>query len=239
MKQYNPALPVISVHIPKCGGISFKTILHKWFGDGLLEHLEESIENPVPPKHELPSGSVLDDYPDGLCIHGHFHNDRQWGVEDYYPGMTQQITFVRDPWEIVKSMYFYRKHQKAIGSPTEAWDGNAFHEAYPDLQAWLSVQHQSHIPNYLPRALNLDNYKDLLEEHFLFMATLEDFQLGVNVLGRILDKPTILTPIENAAPRRESIDNEDMLKARFIDNNPLAYAIWDFARHWMITASQG
>lgn len=238
MKNYDPGKPVISVHIPKCGGISLKTILFKWFGDGLMEHLEDSIDNPVPPRHILPGrDELLAQYPDGLCVHGHFHNNRQWGVEDYYPGSDQQITFIRDPWEIVKSMYFYRKHQKAIGSPTEDWDGDSFHQTYPDLATWLQQQKHSHIPNYFPRAMTMDNYKDLLEERFLFLGTLEDFQLGVNVLGRILGKQTILTPIENAAPRRESMDNEAELRHIFMENNPLAYAVWHYAADWLKRAA--
>ncbi len=96
MKKYNNEKPLISIHIPKCGGSSFKEVLQKWFIGGFYSHYFNEKSNKMPQKYVLSAG---------ICVHGHFNKARGFGIKDYYPEVDQFITFLRDPFEITTSDY--------------------------------------------------------------------------------------------------------------------------------------
>src|SRR4051812_45942379 len=98
MKAYNPKIPLLSIHIPKCGGTSFLQILRKWFGKDLHLHYFDEVNAKMPP--HAPVKNFLGMYRKDICIHGHFNHNRKFGVDDYYPEIRQAITFIRDPLEI-------------------------------------------------------------------------------------------------------------------------------------------
>src|SRR5215468_759555 len=101
MRPYNKDKPLISLHIPKCGGSSFHAVLERWFGMGLyLHYFRGPLNEERPRKYELKSGT---------CVHGHFSRRRKTGVLDYYPEAEQFIIIVRDPFEMAVSYYFYAK----------------------------------------------------------------------------------------------------------------------------------
>src|SRR5262245_8731415 len=127
MKLYDPEKPLISLHIPKCGGTSFRAVLQHWFGPNLYRHcFYERLTKP-PRKYDLEGG---------MCIHGHFNRKRQIGVSDYYPEVDQFITILRDPFEMTVSRYFYAKGKGATrfrdGHPVEAMQ-----ERFADVRAYL------------------------------------------------------------------------------------------------------
>ena len=103
MKNYNRNETLISIHIPKTGGTSLRKILRKWFGEKLFLHYFNEKDCSMPVKYEFASG---------ICIHGHFNSRRGFGINDYYPQATQFITFLRDPFDILISRFFYEKEKK-------------------------------------------------------------------------------------------------------------------------------
>jgi hypothetical protein len=107
MKKYDSKKPLISIHIPKCAGNSFVITLRKWFKENLYLHYFDEKNNKAPQRYNLKAGILSRKFKKGICVHGHFNNERNFGVRDYYPEADQFITILRDPLEILQSRYFY------------------------------------------------------------------------------------------------------------------------------------
>jgi len=147
MKTYNPGKPLISLHVPKCAGQSFRWLLTGWFCDNFFIHYFQQ-HNALPEKHPLKPG---------MCIHGHFDRRKNMGATDYYPAVDQFITLLRDPLEMAISNYFFwkrkaRQRQIDLGIITEGGEHD-----YKSIDDFFRKRHCSHILNFLPDDLNADN----------------------------------------------------------------------------------
>jgi hypothetical protein len=86
---------IVSIHVPKCAGTSFRHVLDRMYGDriwynyGAIFCREQAREGLIPPGTEI--------------IHGHFIGD---SFDDLFP-QRQLLTWVRDPVERVVSNYFH------------------------------------------------------------------------------------------------------------------------------------
>jgi hypothetical protein len=86
---------IVSIHVPKCAGTSFRHVLDRmygnriWYNYGAIFCREQAREGVVPPGTEI--------------IHGHFLGDSFDGL---YP-QRQLLTWVREPVERVVSNYFH------------------------------------------------------------------------------------------------------------------------------------
>lgn len=108
---YNSKEPLISLHIPKTGGTSLRTILLRWFPNGqFLEHYPNN--GLLPLRHDC-RGPV--------CIHGHFNSTRGFGVAEYYPHASQFITFLRDPFNRICSLCFFLTRQNGVAAAFLRW----------------------------------------------------------------------------------------------------------------------
>ncbi len=84
---------IISIHIPKCAGTSFRHALEEAYGAGLwLNYGDDYSIDAVPPCTE--------------CIHGHMLGD---AYKNVFPGH-QTITMVRNPVQRVVSNYYHFLH---------------------------------------------------------------------------------------------------------------------------------
>jgi Sulfotransferase family len=84
---------IISLHIPKCAGTSFRHTLEEAYGAGLwLNYGDDFSFDAVPPCTE--------------CIHGHIPGD---AYNEIFPGH-QTITMVRNPVQRVVSNYYHFLH---------------------------------------------------------------------------------------------------------------------------------
>ena len=152
MKQYDPKKPLISIHLPKCGGTSFAEILKRWFGKEYLEHYHDERRNKHPRRYNLYQDPYRQHFIPNLCIHGHFNNERGNGVERYYPEVDQYITIIRDPFELHLSAYFFRKRREKEHSGSVYWAG----EPHPiiannwNLEDYLRESKKSHLLSFFP-----------------------------------------------------------------------------------------
>lgn len=99
---------IVSIHIPKTAGTSFRSDLSQLFGDRLLQDYDDWPESRVPEArahHErnraavLAEAAVIADRYD--AIHGHFLAGKYGGV---FP-VTALVTMVRDPYQHAVSSY--------------------------------------------------------------------------------------------------------------------------------------
>jgi hypothetical protein len=218
MIKYDPAKPLISLHIPKCGGQSVRRVLKNRFGDNFYLHYFQK-RNAMPEKYELEPG---------ICIHGHFNKTKGFGVDDYYPGVEQIITFLRDPLEIVISNYFFwkrtaRKRQIDLGYLKEG----SKHD-YRDIEDFFEKRPASHIPDFLPGNITLYNFKEVFEKRFVYTGIVEDMKTSLAIMGQKLGFECSEDVWINKSERNEKISPKT--KERFIENNSLAYEIYNYAK---------
>lgn len=225
MKKYNPERPLISIHIPKCAGTSFRKVLKSWFGRRLFLHYYNEQRNKPPKKYrtyKLFNRKLLRP---GLCIHGHFNGKRGHGAEDYYPELDQYITVLRDPFQVHLSNYFYAKTQ----GDNLLWAGKPSDIVFNNygIENYLSEKKKSFILNFLPAGISLNNYRQILEEKFIYVGIAEDLQRSVEQLAIRLGFPPVKTQFQNVSPRKEGIP--DGAREEFIRNNPLEMALYEYA----------
>jgi hypothetical protein len=86
---------ILSIHIPKCGGTSFRHVLRKIYGDGLWLNYGTIFSRPQAHPSLLPAGTN--------CIHGHFLGN---AFDELVP-QPELVTWLRHPVERVVSNYFH------------------------------------------------------------------------------------------------------------------------------------
>lgn len=202
MIPYDPAQPLISIHVPKTAGSSFRVVLDQWFGrDRVFYHYADEQAGMLPVKHQ---------WQPGICIHGHFNRNRGIGVHDYYPQATQFITFLRDPFATRVSLYFYLKQTGA----TFPWGrGRARIDelctTLPDFVR-LAGDNRGSIPGqtflqFMPEPITAADYRKRLFEKFLFVGITERMQADLDRLSEILGLPPVTAPTDNKSRYDEEI----------------------------------
>jgi hypothetical protein len=86
---------LVSVHVPKCAGTSFRRVLEGVYGEALWLTYGSVVTRDNVRSEAVPAGTA--------CIHGHFFADT---FDDIFPGRTL-ITWLRDPVERVVSTYHH------------------------------------------------------------------------------------------------------------------------------------
>jgi hypothetical protein len=160
------------------------------------------------------------------CIHGHFNRERGLGVQDHYPEVDQFITILRDPLEIHLSNYFYLKKLKENAFSDGQRIEMAVDPAY-DLKRYLEESKKSFMLLHFPRELTMDNYREILSRHFVYIGITEDLQTSVDQLATKLGFPSVEVPVVNVSPRSE--ETPDGAREEFIHNNHLEYLVYEYA----------
>lgn len=220
MKVYNQKDVLISIHIPKTAGSSFRFVLKEWFGEKLYNHYFNEKKGEMPLKLNFKDNLSQS----GVCVHGHFNKKRGFGVYDYYPETKQIISIVRDPLEISLSNYFYNKKLKNNGDWYRA--GKKIERQQMDLDDYL-INANSHLLQFFPWDLNINNFKEIINNNFIHLGVSENLQTTVNILAKKLDKPKIKVPNRNISPRDEQPSKEAI--EYFKSRHKLEYAIYNYA----------
>jgi hypothetical protein len=164
----------------------------------------------------------------GTCIHGHFNRKREIGLLDYYPQAQQVITFMRDPFDASISKYFYwktkgRANQLRIGRLTEGSEHD-----YSSLDDFFSKRPKSHFLKFFPYPVTFENYKEVIDRYFIYIGFLENYQTSLERLQVLLGFENLSLGHINPASRDENLSEE--LKANFMAENKLTYAVYHYAR---------
>jgi hypothetical protein len=225
MRAYDPSQPLIFTHIPKCAGSSFVRLLRQWFGTGyhkLNQDETRDIELPRVATQDA-AGNWL---PDVRCIHGHFNHGRRYGLPYYYPEVSQYITVLRDPFDIVVSMYFFFKKRSLAGEFLFRGRPVDIREHYPSVEYYVR-DYPYWLYDHWPQDVNLTNYRRKLSEHFVYIGVFEDMPRSIERLAGILGKRPIELPRVNASEYDEPIPVH--LRDRFHADYPLLTKTYEFA----------
>ena len=169
---------LVSVHIPKCAGTSFRHILHEVFGPRLWLNYGTIF---------VRAQAQLDLVPPGIaCIHGHFFAD---AFDDVLP-QRSLITWLRHPVERVVSNYHH-----FLRSPDMRDDCcRVLHERKLSLTQFAELDWMR---NEATRYMAGKSLSD-----FAFVGIAERFTASLALLARQLDWPT------GFGPRRDNVNPE-------------------------------
>jgi len=188
MVPYDPGRSLVSLHIPKTAGTSFRAVLQTWFGDGLHLHY---------PAHGRPQRVA--DRP-GVCVHGHFNRDIGMGVNDYYPDARQFITILREPFDRFVSLWLFLDRHRS----REGWN---MLDGYPTFEPWFADHKRRALDDpattflrHLPEPATDEGLEALFRRRFVAVGVTERLQDSVDLIARRLGKQSVLVPHENRAP---------------------------------------
>lgn len=175
------ALELISLHIPKTAGTSFRNTLVQVYGatsvirlDIGLVHQETRIEEQVYTEPHLPSGVRV--------VHGHFHYPTLQARFPIAPEVPV-ITWLRDPVERVVSNYFYLARRLREELQEEARGLNILSKMQRSLLEYAQQdQAQNRMSKFLAgRPL----------ESFHFVGLVAHYEEDLQALARRLAWPTV------------------------------------------------
>ena len=214
---------IFFIHIPKCGGTSFLEILKNWFGKKLYLHYYDEKTITKPKKLKLKK-TFSNSYISDLCIHGHFNKSRGFGISDYYPGIKQFITILRDPVEMQISRYFHWKKQIETGNDLR--DGQKIYFEYKNIDDFLDKTNSAMLLHF-PKEITNDNYVECIDSNFIHIGVINDLQNSVNKIADKLRKPRIAISHNNPSERTEN-PSASTIK-RFMEKSKLEYKIYNYA----------
>ncbi len=172
---------VLSVHIPKTAGVSFRKILAQLYcEDFLLKYWQMTDAY----------GQVVATIPPHIrCIHGHYAADV---LLPYYPD-AQLITWIRDPVERVVSSYFHRLREPDWQHPVT----RELHEKNLSLVEFASLElMRNEIARY---------FAGRAPEDFAFIGLVESFEACLARFFREFGFRPIDIPRENCNPGRHTL----------------------------------
>ena len=168
----------------------------------------------------------------GTCVGGHFSRKKGRGLLQCHPQARQCLTFLRDPWEVSLSNYFYWKNknrqfniERGLLHPGDIRD-------YRNLDDYLSKT-SSYILNFFPEAVTAGNYRDMIDKYFVFVGIVEDMQESADRVADILGRARIEIPRMNVSSRDEQPPEE--ARRAFAERHALEYEIYHYIRDNKLT----
>jgi hypothetical protein len=132
------------------------------------------------------------------CVHGHFDHGRGYGLPYYYPEIDQYFTILRDPFDLVVSMYFFAKGRSARGQFWFRGEPVDLRDQFPNVESYVRT-YPYWLFNHLPQDITLANYEEKLEDRFVYIGIFEDLQTSIDNLGLVLGKPQTQLPKFNVS----------------------------------------
>lgn len=219
MRTYDPSKPLIAIHVPKSAGTSLHDTFRSWFGKrNYFRHAYNEEKGRMPKHQKL---AKRNGQPRPICIHGHFNRERGFGIQDYYPTVDQFVTILRDPFDMAVSEYhdirgrgqgWKDKSRVPTGSIEEHLDANP-----PNMLV------------HFPHPMTMQNWEEQLHEQFIYIGITEDLDTSMKVMAGHLgfDPPA---PVPNKNRASSKYERPEELRARYQEQNPVEFAVYEFAR---------
>jgi len=193
----------------------------------LRKHYHNERKDRPPKKHNL---FLLSLFQKQTIIYGHFNNLRGFGVKDYYPNVDQFISILRDPFELTVSSYFYVRANSKNWKDQDAVPSGSLAQFISDTDI--------NMLNHFPRVITRDNYKEIIEQYFVYIGIVEHLQESLRMIAHKLGKNfnSSEVPHANATSRDQIID--DGAKSRFKEKHELEYLVYEYAKQRHLEQAQ-
>ena len=203
LKAYSSEKPVIFVHVPKCAGTSFIGLLRRWFGETYHHPHQDESRDVLLPKVEVKLANGQWN-PKIKCIHSHFDSGRGYGLPEHYPEVDQYFTVMRDPFDMIVSMYFFVKGRSERGEYRYRGKVIDIREQYPNLRSYLEVPH-AWVEDHLPADLTVENCEDYVASRFVYLGRFEALQPSVDRLADVLGMQRVVLRKHNESTYSEEV----------------------------------
>ena len=225
MRPYDPEQPLIYTHIPKCAGSSVVRLLKHWFQNDYHKLNQDETQDIL-----LPRVATRDNdgnwLPHVKVIHGHFNHGRGYGLPYFYPEINQYFTILRDPFDVLVSMYFFAKGRSREGKFWYRGAAVDLREVYPSVEHYVR-SYPYWLFDHLPVDITLANYREKLAEKFVYIGVFEDLQTTVNHLAGMLGREPAELPHVNVSTYDEPIPEH--LREQVYHDYPLLKRLHEFA----------
>lgn len=181
IKPGNSNVDIISVHVPKTGGTTFKRVLKQVYGD-------EEIFFDYPHKGPIRNKLLTSDRSEIRIIHGHFPGDK---YDDKYPD-ARKVIWLRNPINRLISHYFFWKSWQVLTVPRQRIEAD-------DLRSVVEFAERPEVQNIL--AANFLKNQSLKD--FYFVGIQEFFREDLIQLERVLKWQTYELEDKNKNPYPE------------------------------------
>ena len=166
MPLYNPAKPLLFIHVPKTGGHSLGRVFWEWF---------PRTFRPTYTGYNKPAYKKLKNNPSTKACTVYFGHIPKvptgWG--------NQVMTVLRDPFNRAVSEYFHRKRRK-------------MELPYDSLEDFIKRAIQSSMATrFEGETVTLDNYKEYIDKRHLFVGAMEHLQASIDGMADVLGKQSV------------------------------------------------
>lgn len=199
--------------------------LAQWFGDGYHKLNQQQDArfglNKIPTQDAQGNG-----LPEVRCLQAHFHHGHGSGLPYFYPEVDQYITMLRDPFDLMVSMYFFTKGRSKAGQFWYRGRPVDINDQYPTIESYVQ-SYPYWLYSHLPQNLTLANYRTKLAQQFVYIGIFEDLQTSIDRLAERLGQRSVTVPVSNTSQYDEMVPQH--LRAQFYFDFPLPKKIYDFA----------
>jgi Sulfotransferase family len=172
---------IVSIHVPKCAGTSFRHVLDRVYGDRIWYNYGTIFTREQARAELVPAGTTI--------IHGHFIAD---SFDDLFPG-SQLLTWVRDPVERVVSNYFHFLRSPDMRDTT----CQALHERKLDLRGFADLDWMQNLATRYLANKPVDAFQ--------FVGISERFSASMEQFSQIFGlRPESCHPQVNTNPERRT-----------------------------------
>ena len=213
-------IELLSVHIPKTAGTSFRNTLTEIYGDAAVLRVD------LPPKRQQDPEDAFDQIPEKFepevrVLHGHFNPT---GLRMEYPDIPEDvklITWLRDPVKRVISNYYYLR-----GRIREVIDEN------PTLNVGVTNRMMKTLIEYAVQGVARDRMAKFLRgtelEEFSFVGVQEFYSEDLQNLARVLGWGKFKEFHFNASESKYDEVSEE-IKSEIRTLNPLDWELYQHA----------
>lgn len=225
-KTYESDRPVIFCHIPKCAGTSFIRLLKEWYSSRYHHPGQDETKDILLPRVEVKNKNGEWRKEVGV-IHGHFDHGRGYGLPYHYPEVNQFFAFMRDPFELLVSMYFFAKGKSSRGEFLYRGKQVDIREIHPSVEAYLKVD-QDWMCNHFPQDITLENLEEKMAQNCVYLGLFEDMQTSLDNLAFVLGKWRTELPLHNKSVYDEEVPEH--LREFIYEKYPIAKKMHDYAK---------